>query len=313
MQVNNYAVNLNAQYFSLQRDSTELKVSSQTENFESNESTGLKKIQTENFIEQQNDNELSIALSQAILKNINLESNRSTRDILELHYTYEEVQALNFEVHAYIQTDSKEITLSLNVSLSRSFVQETNISLEQLQALKDPLILSFDGNLPSLSTQTFSFDIDSDGENDQISLLNKNSAFLALDKNSNGLIDNGSELFGTVSGNGFSDLKDYDDDNNGWIDENDAIFDKLRIWQVTKESNTLIGLGEKGIGAIFLGNTSTPFSLKDQENSSLGELQSSGFFLYENGTAGLISQIDLSISKETKESLKEVQNQQKEE
>jgi len=61
--------------------------------------------------------------------------------------------------------------------------------------LKDPLVLSFDGQMPTLSTKTFSFDIDSDGKSDQISQLNAGNGFLALDRNNNKKIDDGSELF----------------------------------------------------------------------------------------------------------------------
>ncbi len=39
-------------------------------------------------------------------------------------------------------------------------------------------------------------------------------------------INDGSELFGTSSGDGFKDLATYDEDENGWIDENDSIFSK---------------------------------------------------------------------------------------
>ena len=40
------------------------------------------------------------------------------------------------------------------------------------------------------------------------------NAFLSLDKNSDGIINDGSELFGAASGNGFADLAKYDEDGN---------------------------------------------------------------------------------------------------
>ncbi|MEA1920190.1 MAG: hypothetical protein U9N52_10145 [Campylobacterota bacterium] len=309
MKVNNYTVDMNAHYFNLQRDATQAKLSSEIENFASDKSVNIKATDTQ--ISNSAYDELSVELSRAILKNVHLESNRSLRDTLEMSYTYEERQSLNFQVQAYIQSDTKEISVSLDVSLSRSFLQKSDMSIESLQQLKDPLVLSFNGTMPRLSSQTFSFDIDSDGESEQISKLGAGSAFLALDKNFNGKIDNGMELFGTQSGDGFSDLKAYDDDSNGWIDENDAIFDKLRIWQKNEGTDRLIGLGEVGVGAIFLGNTQTPFSLKSDSNALLGEIRSSGFFLHESGKAGLISQVDLMVSKETQDDLKKVETLQK--
>ena len=54
-------------------------------------------------------------------------------------------------------------------------------------------------------------------------MLGKGSGFLALDKDGNGKIDDGNELFGTKSSDGFGDLREYDSDGSGWIDENDEI------------------------------------------------------------------------------------------
>ena len=58
-----------------------------------------------------------------------------------------------------------------------------------------------------------------------------NSAYLAIDANNDGLINDGSELFGTRSGDGFADLAKLDSDGNRWLDEADSQFDRLRIWQ----------------------------------------------------------------------------------
>ena len=35
---------------------------------------------------------------------------------------------------------------------------------------------------------------------------------------------------GCLSGDGFQDLAGYDQDGNGWFDENDAVYDKLQVW-----------------------------------------------------------------------------------
>ncbi|MEA1892969.1 MAG: hypothetical protein U9N33_09675 [Campylobacterota bacterium] len=310
MRVENYAVAMNAQYYNLQQDHTQVKLLNTTEDFSSDESSDISKVEIDSTQLKALNDELSVELSKAVLENINSQTNRSLRDRLQMSYTYSEQQSLNYQLKAYVQTDDREIELSLDISLSRSFVQKANIEIDT-SVLKDPLVLSFDGTMPSLSSKTFSFDIDSDGESDQISRLNADAGFLALDKNENGIIDNGNELFGATSGDGFKDLSHYDDDKNGFIDENDAIFDKLRIWQKNEDKDELIALGEAGIGAIFLGNTSTPFSLKSDSNQSLGEIRSSGFFLFENAQAGIISQIDLAITPQTKESVQALDEMQK--
>ncbi len=308
MKIDNYAVAMNAQYFNIQQEKTELNISTSDKEFQSGESSQVTDIAKDTQITQDRYDELSVELSKVLLKNISAEANQSS---LNLSYEYTEMQSLNFQVQAYIQSDSKEIAISLDVSLSRSFTQMANINIQDPGILKEPLVLSLDGTMPTLSSNTFSFDIDSDGEKYQVSKLSEGNGFLALDKNSNGIIDNGNELFGTKSGDGFADLSIYDDDKNGWIDENDAIFDKLRIWQKTDSEDKLIGLGEVGIGAIFLGRTETPFSLKSDSNRGLGEMLTSGMFVYEDGKAGVISQIDLVVNQETKNDLSKIDDLQK--
>jgi hypothetical protein len=117
-----------------------------------------------------------------------------------------------------------------------------------------------------------------------------------LDKNGDGVINDGSELFGTKSGDGFKDLAQYDNDNNGWIDENDSIYDKLRIW--TKDENgqdKLFALGQKGVGAIYLGSANTDYYLKNASNVTNGEIRKTGVFLNENGSVGTVQHVDVAV------------------
>lgn len=307
MKIDSYSVQMNAQYYNLQLESTKAEIVKDEQNFENTKSSDVSKIQ-EDFKKPDTNNELSIELSKAILQN--LSSNTAIQDKIELSHTSVESQGLNFTASAKVMADGKEINISMDVTLSRSFVQTTTLDVDTInQMLKDPLVISLDGNMPSLSNNKFSFDIDSDGKKDQISLLKNGNGFLALDKNNNGIIDNGNELFGTKSGDGFADLSKYDDDKNGWIDANDKIFDKLRIWHKTDTKDELLALGEVGIGAIFLGNTKTPFSLKSSSNEFLGEIRKSGIVLFKDNKAGIISHIDMAV--ETKKELDNLQNIQK--
>lgn len=246
-------------------------------------------------------------LTRAIMKNLFLLRKQTKMLATNMRVSTSEYEALSFQTKATIITDKKEINVDINLSMQRSFTQ--NIGLNSLHVkgvFADPLIISLDENMPLLSEKTFYFDIDSDGEKEQISLLGKNAAFLALDKNQNGIIDQANELFGAKSGNGFEDLRLYDEDGNGWIDENDKIFHKLRIWKKNEKEDRLLALGEVGIGAIYLGNVATPFSINETNtNASLGKMRSSGFFLKEDGSGGIISQIDLAIQDKKSNALKE--------
>lgn len=217
-----------------------------------------------------------------------------------LESSTQKTSALNVAATGIIKTADKQISVDLSFNLSQSFVRQNFSISQQLVSFRlvDPLVISLNGELPSLDENaTFSFDIDSDGELDQISQLKSGSGFLALDKNGNGKIDDGSELFGAKTGDGFGELAMYDEDGNGWIDENDSIFAGLRVWLNDSEGSRLIALGEAGVGAIFLGSTHSGFELKNSSDETLGVLQKSGIFIFEDGSAGSIAHID--IAKQT--------------
>ncbi len=209
---------------------------------------------------------------------------------IELTEHYFEMESLDVTMQGMIQTDAMCIDIDISLSMSRSFVSTHRIDTSA--QFYDPLIINFDGELPELESTMFSFDIDNDGTCDQISTLKEGNAFLAYDANENGCIDEGSELFGTLTGDGFKELGRYDSDRNGWIDESDPILKNLQIWQKTAEKSELVALGEMGVGAIYLGSSNGAFTYKNAENEALGRLRSSGFFLYENGEAGTVAQID---------------------
>ena len=191
-------------------------------------------------------------------------------------YYFEESESTSFTTKGTVKTeDGREI------------------DFEQL-TLCDPLVINLEGNVAQVSDQTFFFDIDCDGVEDEISKLISGSGFLALDQNGDGIINDGSELFGTQSGNGFADLAKFDSDGNGFIDENDEIFDRLKIWCMDENGQPhLYSLKEKGVGAIGLAHTGTQYSLTNENNETNAVIRSTGFFLFEDGNAGSIQHVDL--------------------
>ena len=213
----------------------------------------------------------------------------------QVHYFSESEDTTFSTTGSVVTLDGRSIDFNLELSMSRSFTQYYEESINMNTVLCDPLVINLGCNIAEVSDVKFKFDLDCDGEDDNISTLSSNSGFLALDLNEDGIINDGSELFGTKSGNGFYDLSAYDEDGNGWIDEADSIFNKLRIFTVSENgSQTLLDLKSQDIGAIYLGNVSTDFSLNSlQDNRTNAVIRSTGIFLYENGSVGSIQQVDM--------------------
>lgn len=209
-----------------------------------------------------------------------------------------EVENTAFSTNGVARTaDGREISFNVELEMSRSFMAVNESYVQSIEILRDPLVINLGSEVASLSDQKFYFDIDADGKMDEISYLEGNSGFLALDKNNDGKINDGSELFGTKSGDGFKDLAMYDEDGNGWIDEADSVFDNLKIWTKNSDgTDSLIAIGKAGVGAIYLGSATTQFSINSlDDNSTNGVIQKTGVFLKENGSVGTIQHIDLAI------------------
>ncbi len=209
-----------------------------------------------------------------------------------------ETESTTFASTGIVKTaDGRSIDFNVEVSMSRAYMEKCDMLEVQEYIKTDPLMINLDTNIGSVSDQKFFFDLDSDGKEEEISFAGKGSGFLALDKNGDGKINDGSELFGTKSGDGFKDLAEYDEDGNGWIDENDSIYSQLKIWTKDENGNDrLIDLKDADVGAIYLRNADTQFSLKDDENKLNAEIKKTGIYLKEStGAVGTLNHVDLVV------------------
>lgn len=217
---------------------------------------------------------------------------------IEKTLQYEKQDSIAFHTNAIIKTKDKEININLDCSYTKAFFEEhkETLAFEETRFL-DPLVIQYDGKSSAFdslsSTMSFKFDLKNNETLLDLPLLKKGNGFLVLDKDANGLIDNGNELFGPNTNNGFEELRAYDSDNNNWIDENDSIFKDLLIWSKDESGeDTLIGLGQSGIGALYLNEVKSNFTYNKSINESMARLKSSSIFLREDGTAGMLSSLD---------------------
>lgn len=211
--------------------------------------------------------------------------------------SYRETETMQFQSQGSVVTaDGTSIEFTIDLSMSREFYQESSeeLSIGNPTRTTDPLVINYAGAAADLVDQRFAFDLDSDGKTEKINRLAGGSGFLVFDRNQDGKVNNGKEMFGTESGNGFQDLAALDSDQNGWIDENDAAWSQLGVWTPNQYgSNTYMNLKDAGVGAIALQNVGSEFSLKDSENQLQGQVRRSGIFLHESGEVGTIQQVDL--------------------
>lgn len=216
-----------------------------------------------------------------------------------IDFSYEKrttlTQSLDFAAEGRVTLeDGTTIDIAAAFSMKSVHVEHESLSFKAGDALIDPLVINFDGGMLELSDVRHRFDLDLDGEIDEIAFAGAGSGFLALDKNGDRQINDGGELFGPTEGDGFAELAAYDDDGYGWIDEADAVFDRLLIW--TKEADgteTLYSLRDKGVGAIYLDNTATAYDYAGSLDGYDGKLRASSIFLNESGSVGTVQEVDL--------------------
>lgn len=205
---------------------------------------------------------------------------------------------------------SEEITETVSVQVSNFIAQlqerrsvtgqrslDVNISMRREarpQKKVDPLVLDIDGDGVETSgvEAGVRFDLEAKGNATLMSSVQDDDVLLALDRNGNGVIDNGAELFGVHHGatNGFEELKKFDENQDGNINEQDAVFTHLRglrRYGAGFETLTLAQLGVRGIA--------TAYQEQSAVLSSGDDLLQRGFFRRANGTLGQAADLGLSI------------------
>ena len=166
----------------------------------------------------------------------------------------------------------------------------------------DPLVFDLGGDgitTVSLEESNAFFDLDNNGFAEKTSWVGAKEGLLAYDKNGDGVINGGNELFGdrtlmkdgkTLASSGFAALTEYDDNKDGKIDSNDVIYALLRIWQDADgdgiasagELRRLVDLGIVSIGLSYSNTGVTDsanniqvrtgtFTLADGSSRTVGE------------------------------------------
>lgn len=173
--------------------------------------------------------------------------------------------------------------------------ERIGISLEELGIKQaDPLVLDLAGDGLNLTKagQGAIFDIDADGRLDQTGWVQGDDALLVLDRNNNGAIDDGSELFGDQNGaaNGFIELAKHDNNKDNRIDRLDPVYKALKLYQDLNgngriEQNELSGLEQMGIKALNLN------FVQANQNLNGNSLLLNGSFERHDGSNGQLADV----------------------
>lgn len=178
-----------------------------------------------------------------------------------------------------------------------AFSAEWSLQAEVFEA--DPIVLDLTGtgfNLTSYKDGA-RFDLLGDGRQVRTGFVTGGDAFLAIDRNGDGIINDGTELFGDQRGaaNGFEELRKLDSNGDGVIDSRDRDFDKLLLWvdngNGITEPGELFTLREAGIAALHL-------DYKDVNIRAAGgnRLTQLAYFSYEDGRKGRMGDVMLNYT-----------------
>lgn len=219
---------------------------------------------------------------------------------VDLSHTRYEAEQVEFRAAGRVTTsDGRTIDLQVSSKISREFLEhsEQHFAFGAAAQKKDPLVLNLDGLPATLTDATMEFDLDADGQLDRFHILGGGSAYLSWDRNGNGVVDDGTELFGPSTGDGYTELAAHDYDGNGWIDEADAIYAQLSLWRPSPAGpGTTTSLSAAQIGAIYLGQVATPFTLTPgSSEQARGDVRATGLYLREDGSAATVQQLDLRV------------------
>lgn len=135
----------------------------------------------------------------------------------------------------------------------------------QAQPCDTPLVLSFDREHVEFTRTPGEFDLAGRAASVPTDWVSARTPWLAIDLDGNGRIDDGRELFGSMTElpgggrarNGFAALAALDDDHDGRITASDAAFDKLVLWRDSNQDRRsapgeLVAARDAGLVAIRL-------------------------------------------------------------
>ena len=227
---------------------------------------------------------------------------------------YSSVKAINMEVETFgVENIFSSIRMDVKVSRIEQYSKESVEDSELLEnggkmiefkgkyidvslfvQIMDPIVLDLDGdglNLKSLDDGVV-FDLKGDGSEVKTGFVQGDDALLFYDSNGDGFCSDGKELFGDQEGdaNGFAKLGKYDSNDDGVINLEDSVYNKLKVWNDyngdgISQKYEIRSLAEAGVEELGLGYTSV---LKENAGNFITE---QGYFRRSDGVLNEMSDV----------------------
>jgi hypothetical protein len=188
----------------------------------------------------------------------------ATVEVRRREESYREVELTRFRAAGSVTTaDGREIDIAAALDLARAFARSgTSLTVTE----------------PDSGDRTLTTGLAVGG------------GILGLDLNEDGVVDPATEVVG-ASGDGFAELARYDDDGNGFIDGGDSVFRRLAVLATGDQGIESASLADRGVGAVYLGSVSAPFTVRGPAGEVTAELTRTGIYLNEDGTTGVALQL----------------------
>ncbi len=179
------------------------------------------------------------------------------------------------------------------------------------QPRRDPLTLDLDNDgletVATSSSKPILFDHDGDGLKTSTGWVSADDGFLVLDRNGNGLIDNGAELFGDATAlytgglavDGFAALAQEDSNDDGKVDAEDGRWRQLMVWRDLNQdgisqTGELVTMDQAGIASLGVAKTANSQTLAN--GNQIADL---GSFVRTGGTSGVGQMADINLAEDT--------------
>ena len=160
-----------------------------------------------------------------------------------------------------------------------------------------PIVIDMDGDGAEFDgiEEGIAFDVDNDGEAEQVAWADEDDGVLVFDSNDNGVVDGIDEIAlsrysDDPNATDLDGLRTFDSNGDNMLDANDEEYDSFLVWQ-DQDGDGAVGEGELhtladlGIDGLALISDNSPYSAADGDVNVHGEAQ----VMYSDGTTGILA------------------------